>query len=159
MTNFQKVVDFNTAFGMDISSTPRPNLYDTNPKNVALALALIEEEVGELKEAIQTKDFTETRDALADILYVVYGAAARFGINADTDFDIVHRSNMSKLCDTEEIAQQTVAKYQADYQAGNSPYDSPYYEFIGGTINKWIVKNKSTGKALKSIHYTKVKFD
>lgn len=159
MSNFQKVIAFNTAFGMDISDTPRPDLFDTNPKNVDLAFSLIAEEVAELKEAIQTKDFTETRDALADILYVVYGAAARFGINADIDFDIVHRSNMSKLCDTEEIAEQTVTSYKNQYQAGKSPYDSPYYEFIGGTINKWIVKNKSTGKALKSIHYTKVKFD
>jgi hypothetical protein len=34
-----------------------------------------------------------------------------------------------------------------------SPYDSPYYYKSG---NYYLVKNKSTGKALKSINYTPV---
>ena len=36
-------------------------------------------------------------DALTDILYVTYGAAAAFGIDLDACFKEVHRSNMSKL--------------------------------------------------------------
>ena len=40
-------------------------------------------EFNELKDAIKERNFTEVRDAISDILYVVYGAAASFGINAD----------------------------------------------------------------------------
>jgi hypothetical protein len=65
---------------------------------------------------------------------------------------------MSKLCKSEQEAIDTVEKYLLDYQSGNSPYNSPYYEELP-EIGKWMVKNKSTGKALKSINYTKVNFD
>jgi predicted HAD superfamily Cof-like phosphohydrolase len=34
---------------------------------------------------------------LADLLYVVYGTAAAFGIDVDAVFEEVHRSNMSKV--------------------------------------------------------------
>jgi predicted HAD superfamily Cof-like phosphohydrolase len=36
-------------------------------------------------------------DALADIVYVVYGAALTYGIDLDAVLREVHRSNMSKL--------------------------------------------------------------
>jgi predicted HAD superfamily Cof-like phosphohydrolase len=58
---------------------------------------LIEEELNELKEAIANDDLVEVADALADLLYVVYGAGAAFGINLDACFHEVHSSNMSKL--------------------------------------------------------------
>ena len=96
MSNFQKVQEFNTAFGMN-RQVPEDQLFDDSPESKALLklrLDLITEEVDELKEAIKTKNFTEIRDALADILYVVYGAADSFSIDADADFAIVHNSNI-----------------------------------------------------------------
>ena len=78
-------------------------------------------------------------------------------INADADFAIVHSSNMSKLCDTEADALATVADYESKFKDGKSPYDSPYYYALP-EICKWIVKNRSTGKALKNIKYQKVVF-
>ena len=62
-----------------------------------LRIALIEEELNELKEAIQSKNLTEVADALTDILYVTYGAGHAFGINLDKCFEEVQNSNMSKL--------------------------------------------------------------
>mgnify|MGYP000311711871 CR=1 FL=1 len=62
-----------------------------------LRVDLIEEELDELKEAIANDDLVEVADALADLLYVVYGAGAAFGINLDACFHEVHSSNMSKL--------------------------------------------------------------
>ena len=79
------------------------------------------------------------------------------GANADQDFSIVHESNMSKLCDTEDDANRTVLHYNEQYNNGNSPYDSPYYYYLPD-IDKWIVKNKSSGKALKNIKYKHVCF-
>ena len=58
---------------------------------------LIEEELEELKEAIDKKDLKEVADALTDILYVTYGAGHAFGINLDKCFEEVQNSNMSKL--------------------------------------------------------------
>ena len=64
---------------------------------MTLRFNLIKEELNELEQAMKTKDLKEVADALADILYVTYGAAAAYGINADMVFDEVHDSNMSKL--------------------------------------------------------------
>ena len=79
------------------------------------------------------------------------------GTNADNDFAIVHDSNMSKLCSTEADAIATVEDYKQKYELKTSPYDSPYYYYLP-KLNKWIVKNLSTGKALKNIKYKKVEF-
>jgi predicted HAD superfamily Cof-like phosphohydrolase len=59
--------------------------------------SLIEEEAAEFREAIEADDIVEVADALADLLYVVYGAAVTFGIPIDDVFAEVHRSNMTKL--------------------------------------------------------------
>ena len=39
----------------------------------------------------------EVADALADLVYVIYGAALEYGIPLDRVFAEVHRSNMAKL--------------------------------------------------------------
>lgn len=156
-TNFEKVVQFNKSFGVPTFTTPQRDVVVKNPALTKLRLDLILEETRELADAIRDNDFTEIADALADILYVVYGAGASFGIDLDRAFDIVHESNMTKLCATEDIAQQTVESYRAKYEAGTSPYDSPAYRLSDDGVN-WVVYNESTGKVLKSIHYTPVNF-
>ena len=79
--------------GQEVIATPKIADYGT----CILRLALIKEELGELKEAMLENDIVETADAIADILYVVYGAAVAFGIDIDEVFQEVHSSNMSKL--------------------------------------------------------------
>lgn len=64
-----------------------------------LRLRLIREECDELEVAINQKNLVEIADALADILYVTYGAAAAFGIIIDPVFAEVQRSNMTKFID------------------------------------------------------------
>ena len=154
LTNFQKVVDFNKSFGVPVSSTPQKNIINDNPKLTKLRLDLILEETKELQDAISTNDFTEVVDALSDILYVVYGAGASFGIDLDKTFDIVHRSNMSKLCVSEKEAQDTVQWYIENML---DTYDSPTYR-KSEDGKYWVVYNKNTGKILKSINYTPADF-
>ncbi len=151
------VKEFNNSFNMVSHDTPQRNIFTEDKKTVDLRWKLIDEECKELKEAIDTHDFGEVRDALSDIMYVVLGAADAFGINIESDFTEVHLSNMSKLCSSEEEAKQTVLSYQKKFEASESPYDSPYYYKLPNQ-EKWVVKNKSTGKALKSINYTPVNF-
>ena len=67
-------------------------------ENIAsLRYDLINEELLELKEALDNKDIKEVADALTDILYVTYGAGHAFGIDLDKCFAEVQNSNMSKL--------------------------------------------------------------
>ena len=66
-------------------------------KIIRLRYELIKEEIEELNQAIKNKDIKEVADALADILYVTYGAGHAFGIDLDKCFDEVQKSNMSKL--------------------------------------------------------------
>ena len=93
MTNFEKVGLFMKTFGQEVKS--KPGL--SNVKINKLRIDLIDEELKELKYALQTNDLKEVADALTDILYVTYGAGHAFGINLDKCFDEVQKSNMSKL--------------------------------------------------------------
>tara|TARA_B100000927_G_scaffold291111_1_gene291973 strand:+ start:878 stop:1537 length:660 start_codon:yes stop_codon:yes gene_type:complete len=158
LTNYEKVAEFNDAFGNNKIENLTSDTFTQEPKLIELLVSLITEECKELQDAVKYKDPIETRDALADILYVVYGMQYRLGIDGNEDFDIVHNSNMSKLCNNEEEAIVTVDNYKEKYKAGSSPYDSPYYEKLKNK-NKWVIKNKSTGKVLKNINYKKVKFE
>lgn len=87
-TDFQKVVDFNHQFGVNLHFSLQPNIFDTEPKNVEFCMKLIREEIKELNDAVVAKDYIETIDALADILYVVYGMGARIGVDMDLAMDV-----------------------------------------------------------------------
>ena len=156
-TNYQKVREFHRAFDQPAPDTMQTDITIRDRKLCDFRVSLIDEEFNELKNAITTNNFTEVRDALADILYVVYGTAVAFGINADRDFAVVHDSNMSKLCDTEEDAKATVVWYQEQIAAGKCPYNDPVYTY-NSEISKFIVKDGKTGKVLKNIKYRKVEW-
>ena len=93
MTNFEKVGLFMKTFGQEVKTKPELS----NDKINELRISLINEELEELKKAIEDNDILEVADALTDILYVAYGAGHAFGINLDKCFNEVQESNMSKL--------------------------------------------------------------
>ena len=93
MTNFDKVGVFMKTFEQEVKN--KPSLSDN--KINELRVSLIQEELDELKEAMNNKDLLEVADALTDLLYVTYGAGHAFGINLDKCFNEVQNSNMSKL--------------------------------------------------------------
>lgn len=158
LTNFQKVVEFCKCANHPVHQNQQTNIFDEKPDRVKFRLALIQEEVKELEKAIEDKDFTETIDALSDILYVVYGMGAELGINLDKTFDIVHRSNMTKFCTTEEEAKETVEWYKQQYAEKKLSYKLPAYR-KSSDDKHWVVYNQENDKALKSINYTPAKFD
>ena len=98
MTNFESVKKFMETFGQEIKEKAE----FPNKKITELRFDLIQEELEELKDAIEKKDIKEVADALTDILYVTYGAGHAFGINLDKCFDEVQNSNMSKLSENGE---------------------------------------------------------
>ena len=93
MTNFEKVGIFMKTFGQEVKTKAELS----NDKINDLRISLINEELEELKKAINDNDILEVADALTDILYVTYGAGHAFGINLDECFNEVQQSNMSKL--------------------------------------------------------------
>ena len=93
MSNFESVKTFMKTFGQEV----KEKAGFPSDKITSLRYELINEELEELKEAINKKDIKEVADALTDILYVTYGAGHAFGINLDKCFEEVQNSNMSKL--------------------------------------------------------------
>ena len=93
MTNFEKVGVFMKTFGQEVKSKPSFSSEKINQ----LRISLIQEELDELKEAMDNKDLLEVADALTDLLYVTYGAGHAFGIDLNKCFNEVQNSNMSKL--------------------------------------------------------------
>lgn len=68
-----------------------------------LRVELIDEELTELVDAVtvlhdvqDSEILTKVADTLADLLYVVHGAAIAYGINITPIFNVVHAANMTK---------------------------------------------------------------
>ena len=118
------------------------------PRNICdLRVNLIQEELNELKEAINKKDLVEVADALADIQYVLSGTIIAFGLQdqfADI-FDEVQRSNMSKACNTENEAEATVKHYEVNKNTEG---------YVKKKEGKFIVYRKEDDKVLKSVNYS-----
>lgn len=87
------LVEFHRKFGCTINQAP--TIPDEKTKE--LRKKLIEEEVKELFEGIDTDNLVEIADGIADVLYVVLGTAVSYGIDIAPIFREVHRSNMSKV--------------------------------------------------------------
>lgn len=253
MDYYKCIKDFTIAFDCFYRSTYNINDIKNYSDVAKLRFDLIKEELNELSDAYNNKDFIEVIDALTDIIYVTYGAAITFGIDLnkefinymrnknvtvdtnlshfqminrnkelkiqknifnnnnsidigslsfqldmcflvleslriclinhtdlaslpeflcdinskifnmcvflgidlDKSFEIVHSSNMSKLCNSEEIAIKTVENYKLN----DDRYDTPIYMESKLSSDKYIVKNESTGKVLKSIEYNPANFN
>ncbi len=97
MKTFQSAIDdvreFHETFGLPVSDTPTL----ATPELRKLRVKLLREEVDELEEALEKGDLVEVCDTLADIKYVLDGAALTFGIDLVGCFIEVHKSNMTKV--------------------------------------------------------------
>jgi predicted HAD superfamily Cof-like phosphohydrolase len=88
------VAEFHQAFGAPRAVLPDA---DVSAELARLRVDLLAEETGEFAEATAAGDIVGIADALADIIYVAYGAAIVYGVDLDAVFAEVHRSNMTKL--------------------------------------------------------------
>ena len=143
LDSLNQVADFHRTFQHPIKKIPEI------PSKIRcdLRVALIQEELDELKKAIEKRDLVEIADALCDIQYVLSGAVLEFGLGEKFKelFDEVQRSNMSKLCKTEEEAKLTVKHYQENKDT------KCYYKKVG---EKYMIYRESDNKTLKSINYS-----
>jgi predicted HAD superfamily Cof-like phosphohydrolase len=104
-------VEFHTTFQSPYFRYPSNSFSE----RCNLRVELLQEELNELKQAIADNNIVEIADALCDLQYVLSGAVLEFGLGSKFVelFNEVQRSNMSKACDNEEQAKETVEFYKA----------------------------------------------
>lgn len=60
-------------------------------------IAFLQEELDELKQALETNDLSDQADALVDLVYVAKGTALMLGLPWEEMWDEVQRANMAKV--------------------------------------------------------------
>jgi predicted HAD superfamily Cof-like phosphohydrolase len=141
--SLKQVAEFHKTFNAPILETPQI----PSKQRCELRVNLLQEELNELKQAIEDGNIVEVADALADLQYVLSGAVLEFGLGEKFVelFNEVQRSNMSKACNTQQEAIATLAFYkQKDGTEG-------YYKEVNG---RWIVYRNGDDKVLKSVAYS-----
>jgi len=137
-----QVAEFHKTFNAPILDSPQI----PSKERCELRIALLQEELNELKEAITDQNIVEVADALCDLQYVLSGAVLEFGLGEKfvEMFNEVQRSNMSKACANQQEANETIAYYQ-------SKGEEAFSEISGDKIN---VHRKSDYKVLKNKYYS-----
>jgi len=140
--SLNQVAEFHQTFNAPILDQPQI----PSKERCELRVKLLQEELDELKEAIENNDLVEVADALCDLQYVLSGAVLEFGLGEKFVelFNEVQRSNMSKACDNQQQADETIAFYKEKGQ-------DAYSEVSGDKIN---VHRKSDNKVLKNKYYS-----
>lgn len=141
--SLNQVSEFHNTFNVPILETPEI----PSQQRCELRVSLLQEELDELSQAIKDGDLVEIADALCDLQYVLSGAVLEFGLGDKFVelFNEVQRSNMSKACDSEREAIETLLFYK------HKDRTEGYYKVING---KWLVYRTSDDKVLKSINYS-----
>jgi len=159
----KNVEEFHLTFGAPVLEKPMiPDM-----ARIKLRLTLILEELAELAQASgaesvfmdllnqklekylpqpEQQDPVEVVDALCDLQVVLNGTILEFGLqnNFDEAFEEVHRSNMSKSCETEEEGSLSTEKYKIE----GIPVQ---LEMING---RHVIYRKSDHKILKGVNFT-----
>jgi len=92
------VAVFMRAGGQNVE-TNNAGFYPGRKDQTDLYFNLVKEEYSELATAVENNDIVETADACADLIWVVEGLMYSLGIDPQTVWDEVARSNMSKIVD------------------------------------------------------------
>ena len=133
------------------------NKNDKNDKNIYSVYSslhnTIKTDILTLENETHKQNFNNVVECLCNLLFDTYTMGVFLGIDLDWSFDVVHRSNMSKLCITEEEALLTVNYYKKN----DNRYKTPNYR---KSVNEkyWVVFNEDSGKILKSVNYTPANF-
>ena len=137
-----QVAEFHKTFNAPILDRPQI----PSKERCELRVSLLQEELNELKEAIGDQDLVEIADALCDLQYVLSGAVLEFGLGDQFPalFEEVQRSNMSKACNNQEEADETIAFYK---EKGEDAFS----QASGNKIN---VHRTSDHKVLKNKYYS-----
>lgn len=118
----------------------------SKPVNPQLEYTLLKEELDEYIKAVLSNDVVEVKDALADLMVVLYGTILKHGLEDEFSGILkeVCKSNMSKFAKTQEEALESVKEYGVK---GVEAYYSHNKDH-----NVYVIK-RADGKTLKSINF------
>lgn len=139
-----EVEEFNVVMGKDWQNRSTPTI---DKKDAEFVINFIQEELDELREAVEQENIQEILDAILDITYVGLGNGALvFGLKDKIweAYQEVQASNLSKICTTLEEAEETV-KVRSEQQG-----EPCHYEEVG---SNYVVYRTSDKKVMKSINY------
>lgn len=150
------------AIGCKFPQTENSDLYTFEPvenefhnsvlelktESLQNSIELFNSLVDGLSNSASNNDF----DGFVHILHTIhkecYNVANVLKFNIDLMFNVVQQSNMSKVCETEELANKSVEWYKENEKR----YTDPSYKKSTST-NYWIIYDKATSKTLKSMPY------
>ena len=147
----EMVVDWRRKFKLVVNDD-KPfleNLNNLSMKQMDLDIGLIDEEIGELRQALIDDDPIEVLDAIGDIQFVLGQLYCRLGLSAEDIRLIsaeVYKSNMTKGCRTIEDVEDTVDAYKTEGYDSIIDDDDPQFMLVyqhGG---------KKSGKLLKNVN-------
>jgi len=150
-TNFNMVKNQTNYINLN---RPVSELFNDHKKQVNISLSLIKVHLKLLQNSLETFNYNEIVVNLVNLTYHTYELGCILNIDLDKSFNIVHKSNMSKLCNTIEEAKLTVENYTEN----DTRYDTPSYR-KSDLGDYYVVYNESTNKILKSINYTPANFE
>lgn len=139
-----EVEEFNNKFGKSYQNKTSPTIEFADADFVT---SFIQEELDEMKQAVNEGDIVGVLDAILDITYVGLGnGTLAFGLKdkISKGYAEVHASNLSKICSTEEEAIETV-KVRSEQQGEPCHYDKVEDGFV--------VYRTRDLKVMKSINY------
>lgn len=118
------VLRFRRATGLPVETKPTL-LPETR---AALQMKLLEEELGELRQALLNEDIEAIADAYGDLIVVAIGGMCEHGIPVMRTMDAIAASNMSKLDDNGQPL------YRDDGKLMKGPnYAPPDFSFLRET--------------------------
>ena len=141
-----EVETFNEVMGKSWQNRTTPTI---DKADADFVINFIQEELDELKQAVEENDIVGVLDAILDITYVGLGNGALvFGLKdkIEPGYAEVQASNLSKVCKTEEEALETV-RVRTIGQG-----ERCHFEKVG---DYWIVYRTRDMKVMKSINYFK----
>ena len=147
-----QVEEFNEVMGKGYQNRKTPTIDKADAKFV---VNFIKEELEEMEEAIENKDIVEILDGLIDLTYVGTGCGTLvFGLKDKFNeaFNEVQASNLSKVCDNEQEAQDTVI------HMFNKTGDKYFYRKVGDKFITYRSFDNKVGKALSYFHPDLKKF-
>jgi hypothetical protein len=137
---------FNETMGKKWQNRVNPTI---NKADAEFVINFIQEELDELKQAVEENDIVGVLDAILDITYVGLGNGALvFGLKdkIESGYAEVQASNMSKICATEEEANLTVRIRESE-QGCKCHYEKNDYGYV--------VYRSHDLKVMKNVNYFK----
>lgn len=144
------VKEFHQVFNHPSHNTWNRESYEKSRK---LRLELIDEEFGELTDAIEKDDKVEMVDALMDLLYVTFGTAIAFGLSLEDSFVYENKELKNKELKNKEINNDK--EYKCIYSVLKGQVESLLYAIREFGDEEKVEENIKylLGKVVDAIHY------